>query len=458
MQCRRCGASIHSGLSICPHCGESQARRNRSVTCTHCRHRAPAASSLCPRCGHTLHARRFSGSMFATIGLVLITSLALSAGVLSRGWDGLRTATTAQLARLESGVDNWGGRVLDAASSFTVTEEEAATPTPSPVVVLAVLPDASTKSAAIDVVIAPTTVGATGGLIAANNITATATLEPTATELPPTATPEPTATDIPPTATPEPTPTDVPPTATPEPTATEVPPTATPQPTATRALPTATTRATLTPTPVRPTATPLSPTATPVRPTATPRPAATATPTPEAAAAAASVERTHQVQSGDNWFTIARQYGLTQEELAAYNNSTPSDVLQVDQILQIPAAGTVTVPVAAAPVIRTYQVQSGDNWYTIALRYGLVQETLAAYNGLTPSSILQVGQTLRIPPSGVEVQLPTAVPVRTYRVQSGDNWYTIALRYGLTQETLAAYNGLTPSSILQVGQTLRIPQ
>lgn len=165
------------------------------------------------------------------------------------------------------------------------------------------------------------------------------------------------------------------------------------------------------------------------------------------------------MQSGDNWFTIARQYGLTQEELAAYNDSTPSDFLQVDQILQIPAAGTVTVPIAAPlPVIRTYQVQSGDNWYTIALRYGLTQETLSAYNGLTPASILQVGQTLRIPSSGGEVQLPTAVPVRTYRVQSGDNWYTIALRYGLTQETLAAYNGLTPSSILQVGQTLRIPQ
>jgi LysM repeat protein len=54
------------------------------------------------------------------------------------------------------------------------------------------------------------------------------------------------------------------------------------------------------------------------------------------------------VQAGDNWFSIARRYGITQEALAAYNNSQPSDILQVGQVLRVPAAGAA-IPLPATP-------------------------------------------------------------------------------------------------------------
>lgn len=326
MLCRRCGATIHDGLRVCPHCGERQARQPSQVSCAHCRHKAPAASSICPRCGHVLRDRRLSGGVLTTVGLLLIAGLALSAGVASHNWSAVQQGAQERLTLIETGISELGGKVLDTASSLAVTEVEMATATPTPVVVLAALSDVERAPEPIRpvVVLAPTTVGgAVGGAgmepaaVVAVSVAdqASPTPEPVAIEQP-TATAPPTAT-LPPTA--------VPPTATP--TATELPPTHTP---------------TLPPTPTTAPATPTAPAV--------------------AAAATGGSGLTHSVQAGDNWFSIARRYGITQETLAAYNNSRSTDILQVGQVLRVPAAGAaVSVPTApptpvrptSAPVIPT---------------------------------------------------------------------------------------------------------
>jgi LysM repeat protein len=124
------------------------------------------------------------------------------------------------------------------------------------------------------------------------------------------------------------------------------------------------------------------------------------------------------VQSGDNWFTIAQSFGLTQEALAAANGTTPSDILQVDQELRIPVASGAeastsqpaskpTLDEATASPVQTYVVQRGDNWFTIAKRFNVTQEDLAAYNDRSAADILQVNQKLRVPPVGATVTRPT---------------------------------------------------
>ncbi len=57
---------------------------------------------------------------------------------------------------------------------------------------------------------------------------------------------------------------------------------------------------------------------------------------------------------------------------------------------------------------------------------------------------------------------PTAAPTQpagrvTYRVQAGDTLSTIAARYGITWQELAAANGLNARSVLRIGQELIIP-
>ncbi len=247
-----------------------------------------------------------------SVVLILGTSLALSVGVASHSWRVLQESAQERLTRIEAGISELGGKVLDTASSLAAAEVDSTTATPTPVVVLAVLPDTDRALVApleSDIVLAPTTVGAVGGA----GIEPAAVVAAVAAEASPAA--EPTATEPP---------TPVPPTPTAMPTATE-PPTAVP--------PTAT-----------PTVTEAPPTRTPTVPSTPTKAPATSTPQAAAAAATGGGGLTHTVQTGDNWFSIARRYGITQEALAAYNNSQPSDILQVGQVLRVPAAGAALPP------------------------------------------------------------------------------------------------------------------
>jgi LysM repeat protein len=312
--------------------------------------------------------------VLATAGLILIAGLALSAGAATRNWSELQETAKEQLALVETGISELGGKVLDTASSLAEPEAEVATPTQTPVVVLALLPDITPVAGTVqtDIVLAPTTVSeAVGGPGVQADVATAAALEEASPTLEP-ATPTAIATEQP---------TEAPPTATP--TATEPPPTPT-----------------QTPTP-------------PPTPTSVPP-----TPTPEAVAAAASGGGlTHTVQAGDNWFSIAQRYGVTQDALAAHNGKRSSDILQVGQVLRIPATGAASASSTGAAAASatgggglTHTVQAGDNWFSIARRYGITQEALAAYNNKRPTDILQVGDRLRIPPAGAVVAVPTVTP------------------------------------------------
>ena len=95
----------------------------------------------------------------------------------------------------------------------------------------------------------------------------------------------------------------------------------------------------------------------------------------------------------------------------------------------------------------TYTVQAGDSLWLIAQRYGTTVNAIKQANGLT-GDMLQIGQVLRIPVS--------QNPYVEYTVRAGDTLWELARRYGTTVEAIMQANGLT-SSLLQIGQVLRIP-
>ena len=183
----------------------------------------------------------------------------------------------------------------------------------------------------------------------------------------------------------------------------------------------------LTPGPSIPT---LDPLATPLMPPAgaTPTTDPLAQPTPAtpnetpAAEAPAPVEPApaqdviHTVVAGDTLGSLATQYGISAEQIAAANNITLVDTLDIGQQLLIPLSGQVQAapttepaavePTAAPPPVteeRIHVVQAGDNLYRIGLQYGFTIEALATYNNLTNPDRLEVGQQIRIPPDGYTV-------------------------------------------------------
>ncbi|MCS7173755.1 MAG: M23 family metallopeptidase [Armatimonadetes bacterium] len=114
-----------------------------------------------------------------------------------------------------------------------------------------------------------------------------------------------------------------------------------------------------------------------------------------------------------------------------------------------------------------HTVRPGDTLWDLARRYGTTVEAIAAANGMKPTQVLRIGQTLRIPersparPAWSSSRLPspagkgrTDSPV--YIVRPGDSLWSIARRSGTTVQALMRANGLRGDR-LRVGQRLRLP-
>ena len=114
-----------------------------------------------------------------------------------------------------------------------------------------------------------------------------------------------------------------------------------------------------------------------------------------------------------------------------------------------PAA--TTVPTAApAPVVGGgiyYVVQLRENLYRIGLKFGTTAEAIAAASSITDPNQVQ---------AGAMVLVPVAPPQGGYGyyVQPRDTVYSIARRFGMTAEGLAALNSIGPDYHIEVGQIL----
>lgn len=146
------------------------------------------------------------------------------------------------------------------------------------------------------------------------------------------------------------------------------------------------------------------------------------------------------VAPGDSLWAIARQYGVTVDQLKQVNNLV-SDLLSVGMELKIPTKSTIP-PTSEMEVV--YTVKPGDSLYRIALANNVTVDQLKKYNNLT-SDILSVGQKIRIPSATQTV----------YVVKVGDSLWSIANRYGTTIDALRRKNNLTTDT-LSIGQRLYI--
>lgn len=175
--------------------------------------------------------------------------------------------------------------------------------------------------------------------------------------------------------------------------------------------------------------------------------------------------RIHVVESGDTLYGIAKKYGITLEQLRRLNPDTA--VLHIGQELRIDTGDTPTTTSTAptAPTAETYTVKTGDSFYRISRHFSISIEALRKYNGLE-SYLLQVGQVLRIPAPEAETPPPASKPTepppapppeQVHTVVSGDSLYQLARRYNVTINDIRQANQLD-SNLLSIGQQLVIPR
>lgn len=102
----------------------------------------------------------------------------------------------------------------------------------------------------------------------------------------------------------------------------------------------------------------------------------------------------HVVQPGEGLYDIAAKYKIDAAKIAAENNIANPNLIRVGQKLLIPG---LTPEEVRRLRFTIHIVQSGDTLLSIAQQYGVSAEELAAENQLTDPNSLRVGQELIIP-------------------------------------------------------------
>ena len=222
----------------------------------------------------------------------------------------------------------------------------------------------------------------------------------------------------------------------------------------------------------------------------------------------------YTIVPGDTLLGIAIRHGLDWQDIAIANNLGEDDLLQIGDTLRLPSIGGIGGPsseeAAEINVVagkQRYTIAAGDTLYTIALRYDIAWQEIAAVNGLSEFDLLQLGQELALPASldtaeeapddaeaaakvaneevpqdatsaadtsevaepserftsdhlrsdpQPEAGVAVAEPAE-YRVRAGDTLLSIALRLDVSVDDLLAASGITENDYLQIGQVLAIP-
>lgn len=181
------------------------------------------------------------------------------------------------------------------------------------------------------------------------------------------------------------------------------------------------------------------------------------------AAPTTTTAATYTVASGDSLYLIAKRFNTTVTSLKSLNNLT-TETIYIGQVLKIPAA----VPTTPTVPTSNYTVVSGDSLWIISRKFSTTVDELRRLNALT-SDNLTIGQILRVPASAAPTPAPTpaltpttstAAPTITYithKVASGENAWNISIRYGIPMAELLSVNGFTQSTMLSIGQEIKVP-
>jgi membrane-bound lytic murein transglycosylase D len=179
--------------------------------------------------------------------------------------------------------------------------------------------------------------------------------------------------------------------------------------------------------------------------------------------------RLHRVTAGDTLETVATHYKVHAAALAAANDLSAGDSLAPGRMILVPA------PVIPAMII--YRVRRGDTVGAIAARYRVSVRDLRLWNHMR-SNLIRIGQRLRIyTRQGVarfervserhrvdrrRAPEPSRPQARarggSYVAQSGDSFWTISRRYGVSVDALRKANPSIARHGLKVGERVTIPK
>ncbi|MBM7614062.1 LysM peptidoglycan-binding domain-containing protein [Alkaliphilus hydrothermalis] len=166
----------------------------------------------------------------------------------------------------------------------------------------------------------------------------------------------------------------------------------------------------------------------------------------------------YTIRPGDTYFSIARFFNVSVDDLAEANPGVDLNRLFPGQIICIPlATPPVTCPAGTTP----YTVVRGDTFFSLAVKFNTTVDAIRRANPTINPDALLIGQVICIPGPAVPPPPPppSTCPTGTapYTIKSGDTFYSLAIRNNTTIEAIQAANPTVDPNNLQVGQVICIP-
>lgn len=161
----------------------------------------------------------------------------------------------------------------------------------------------------------------------------------------------------------------------------------------------------------------------------------------------------HKVKSGESLEKIAKNYGVSVQELIKANKNINPNELKVGENLCIPQKTS-----AKTQDYAIYKVKKGDTLYSIAEKFGVDVQELKSFNNLNSEKIIE-GQELKIPAKGTaKKQKKETQEYGTYVVQTGAKLEHVAKKLGVSQRELEELNSELKGKWLTKGTVVKVPK
>ena len=161
----------------------------------------------------------------------------------------------------------------------------------------------------------------------------------------------------------------------------------------------------------------------------------------------------HKVKSGESLEKIAKNYGVSTQELIKANKNINPNKLKVGENLCIPQnTSTKTQDYAI------YKVKKGDTLQSIAEKFGVDVQELKSFNNLKSEKIIE-GQEIKIPAKGTaQKQKKETQEYGTYVVQKSAKLEHVAKKLGVSQKELEELNPELKGKWLTKGTVVKVPK
>lgn len=181
----------------------------------------------------------------------------------------------------------------------------------------------------------------------------------------------------------------------------------------------------------------------------------------------------HTIVSGDTLYSLARTYGVTEQDILDAAKDISGETLTASQLklgekLFIPKKEDKK-PKRSKSAYRTHIVEKGQTLYSIAKSYKISVAVLEEDNPTIDAQALKPGTELNIRRSEmgyatteeierVERERGATLEVGEgyHEVKPGETVYSLSRRYGLSEEEFLQLNNLSSSADLEAGMVVRV--